>query len=391
MSQLEIFQDASVYTGEIIPVDNMINIPLDIQDVSTFVQDANKIIPVQSQLVVSGLLEETNFVTVTDKYGNTVKGSLVGLNNEATVVSEGRTIIVKKPIIIQTIAQGKIYQIDSAKNSVILKGINPKVSWSPLYNFHINEKDELINMNLLGIIQNVGQSFDVSRLILSLKNYYGTPIEIQPQYRQRPKSRAVQESMLVAAPMPVSPEGAEEMPRAGDESKTYAIERHIRLTREVNMPLWNKTVNFPRTYFFFIGDTKIYYGYEIHDIGNEFFPAGIVRVFNGDGSAIKQFNTTGSLKKHVRFLIDQSLDIQVTPNVQTNNQGVVEFTLIVNSSKPNPIHLRIIQKVSGARNYKRIISDNKPIEDRDWNEILWDYQINYGINEIKGAFTIVYS
>lgn len=390
--QLEIFQDASVYTSEATPENDMISVPLDLQDISTFVRNTNQIIPVQSQLVLSGLLDTTNMVNVLDKYGSNVKGNLVSINNEVVVTAEGRTIVVKKPVLIQTIAQGKLYQVDSSGNPVVLKGVNTKVSWSPIYHLHINEREELTNMNLSAFIQNSGERFDVNRMILSLKNYYGAAVAPQPQYR-RARSRGVPESMgyssaqvMAAAPMP--DQTAEELPRSADESKTYLVERLVRLTKEVNMPLWNRQVTLPRIYFFFIGDTKVYYGYEISDIGNEFFPSGKVRVFNTDMTAIKEFDTTGSLKKKVRFLVDESVDVRLTPNVQSNEQGVTEFTLVVNSNKKNPIHLKIIQKV---RNYKRIISEHKYTEDRNWGEICWDTQINPGINEIKGAFTIVYS
>lgn len=391
--QLEIFQDASVYTSESVPKEDMIEIPLDVQNVLTFVRNSNQIVPIQSQLTLSGLLDTTSMVCVIDKYGTNIKGSLASLNDEVTVIVEGRTVVIKKPIVIQAISQGKTYQVSSAGNPVVLKGTNQKVSWAPIYGLNINEKEELTNMNLSAFIQNTGERFDVDRLILSLKNYYRSIVQVQPQARTMSRNRSMMaesaSASYSAASMPNgTAESTEEMARTGDESKTYKIDRLIRLTKETSLPLWNRQVNLPRIYLFFIGDTKVYYGYEIQDIGTEFFPSGTVRVYNTDLTAVKEFTTTGSLKKKVRFLIDESLDVRVTPNVQTNDQGVVEFTLTVNSTKQSPILLRIIQKV---RDYKRIISEHKYIENRNWNEIIWDTQINPGVNDVKGAFTIVYS
>jgi hypothetical protein len=394
--QLEIFHDASVYTLESSPANHMISVPIDLENVSTFIRSDSGIIPIQSQLVLSGLLDSNNLVNVIDKYGNNLNGNLVSINNEVVIVSEGRTVTIKKPVIIRTIASGKNYQIESGGNLVFLKGINSKVSWSPIYYLYMNNNEELTNMNLSGLIQNVGECFSVDRLILSLKTYYGKSIIPQPQ--SRPRERGVQESVprMIAYSSAqvanhytgVTAEETEEQSRTSDETKTYLINRLVNLTKEVNMPLWNRQVVIPRIYFFFIGDTKVYYGYEIQDIGNDFFPAGTVRVFNTDLTAVKEFTTPGSLKRKVRFIVDESQDIRITPNIRTNDQGVTDFNLTVNSSKQNSIILKIIQKV---KDYKKIISQQKYTEDRNWGEVVWDTQINPGITQIEGAFTIVYS
>jgi len=383
-SQLEIFQDASIYTLETNPNNGLINIPLDINDVSIFVR-TNTLIPIQSQLISSGLIDSSNLVNVLDKYGNNITGNLTSINNEVSVITEGSTIIIKKPILVRAMTQGKVYKIENLTQSVIVKGINSKVSWLPLYNLYLNEKEVLININLLAMIKNTGEQFDVNRLTLSLRSYYNLPITINPQVRMMAREALTPETPSLPYYTTAS---TEELPKALDESKIYLINRSVTLNKEVSMPLWTRQVNISRIYFFFIGDTKVYYGYEIQDTGTEFFPAGTVRVYNADLTSLKQFKTTGSLKRKIRFIVGDSLDVIITPNIQTNDQGVTEFDLVINNYKSTPILLKIIQKV---KQYKRIISELKYTEDRDWGEVIWDLQVNPGVSTIKGAFTIVYS
>lgn len=369
---LQIFTDAAIYTTTLSTENGKFTLPLDLNHVSAYNVESE---PLQLQLLSSGRMMTYDPISVTDKYGNSIAGNLIDDENDVTLITNGKLVVIKKPITIISQQSDNLYRIIPSVDKIIIRGIHDKIKWYPIYTLQIADQDILAKINLDAIIQNHGSPLEANRVVLTKKNYFIGSGTVHPVKEER--------AMMASAQLKRA-EPLETQIVSDDENKVHVLDQHIELTKKVNLPVWNRSVNLPRVYYYFMGDSYIYYGYEFES--DDFLPAGKVKVYGNNYLAIKEFYFDGAVNNKVRFRIDQSQDMKVTSDINTNEQGVTEFTLNINSRKDHPVVLRIIQPV---RNYKRIISQGSYIEDRDRGEVIWDVNINPGANTIADAFTIV--
>lgn len=400
--KLEIFKDLAVYTSETTITDAQstnldINIPLEVSHIVSLARGKKGIINVYAQQVSSGELVAGNEIYVMDKYNNTITGTLIHRESEdqgICIVSDGQTTHFVHPAVIHSVAGGQLFRVLFNKGSyqtIILRGINTNIKWDAVYTLFTEDGDIFTVLNLSANVYNTGEPLNVNRLEVSMRNYNSNTFkdhkEISYMQQLSPEMDETISSPSVVPESPTASLRATENIRNPDTYMTYGMDLNYKLYKQNNIPLWSVVLNVSKQYYFFIGDNKIYYGIELNDVKNMFFPNGIVSVINSNLNGVTRFHTEGSVNRKVRFLIDESNDISVVPSVQVSSQHIVEYNLIIDSSKTAPISLHIIQKV---RDYKRIISEQKYSEDRVQGEIRWTVTVNPGTNEIKGAYTIGY-